>query len=125
MPYEVIWEPHGAVKRFWGHISDEDIQNAVNEVCGDYRFDALRYVLNDFTDVESQDVSSEGIDNYAAERIGALQCNPHIISPFVACTPSALAIVRAITSPQRGTRHAWKVFSSMTEARKWLATFNV
>lgn len=125
MSYELIWEPQGVVKRFWGHVSDSDILNAVNSVCGDSRFDDLRFVINDLTGVESQSVSGAAIEHYAAERIGALQCNPRIASPFVASSPSALAIVKAVTSPALGTEHPWRIFSKVGDAREWLTSCGI
>ncbi len=122
MSYELIWEPRGVIKRFWGHVSNDDILGAVNGVCGDARFDGLLYVFNDFTDVESQSVDKGTIESYAAERIGALLSNPRIISPFVASSASGLAIVETVTSPSLGTEHSWRIFPTRAEARQWLGS---
>ena len=54
MPYEIIWgSARGVVKRHHGFLcSADELLAASREIQGDPRFDYLRYIINDFMDVE-------------------------------------------------------------------------
>ena len=47
MPYEIVWEPKGAVKRFFGRVSDAEVLQSGLEIECDPRFDNLNFVIND------------------------------------------------------------------------------
>ena len=53
MPYEILWEARGVVKRHHGFLAADELLAASREIQSDPRFDDLRYIINDFLDVEA------------------------------------------------------------------------
>ncbi len=60
MPFEIVWEPRGVYKRFWGFVTDAEFIRSVKAAQEDPRFDDIHYNINDYLAVEGFDVS---IDN--------------------------------------------------------------
>ena len=48
MSYEILWETKGVVKRFFGHVTSNELFQAGVDLQGNVRFDQLKYVINDF-----------------------------------------------------------------------------
>lgn len=121
MAYQTTWEPpSGAYKKFAGHVSDDELLRSVSRLHGDARFDDLRYVINDFLDVESFDVSEDNVMYIAAMDAAAARSNPNIRVVIVVTDAKALALaLNYASSPW--TAYATRIVSSVDEARAWLA----
>lgn len=120
MPYEICWEDRGVVKRHYGHLSARELVAAAHDVQGDSRFDRLRYIINDFTDVTSHEIDADTVEEFAASRIGAARVNRDILSPFVATGEPGLGIVRCLRQPDYRNRHPVALFATLAEARAWV-----
>ncbi len=120
MPFEVIWEPRGVVKRYWGHLSKAEHQASTNDLFSNPRFDKVHYVINDFSKVESHGIDEDELENYTACRIGDASYQPDIRGALVAVSPEMRALCELIVSPKYATPHETRIFFTMAEARKWL-----
>jgi hypothetical protein len=120
MPYEVIWEPHGVLKRYWGHLSKAEHAASSGELYGDPRFDAVTYVINDFSAVESHSIDQDEIDSYNATRIGCATYKPKIRGALVATSPEMVALCQLIVDPLYASPHEVRMFLSLADARNWL-----
>ncbi len=121
MPWEVVWEPRGVLRRFMGHVDGEQLLRSVAEVHGDWRFDTLHYSINDFLAVESLDLDQQALEQAAAETIGASQTNGRLEVLIVARDPRVVEVARRFVSPQLSNYPA-HFFESIEEARSWVAT---
>lgn len=121
MSYEIIWEPRGVVKRHYGFLSSAELLAAAQVIQGDRRFDNLRYIINDFSDVDAHDVDIAAIEEFAALRIGAAFVNQDILSPVVAANELGRLIVEFLRSPMYANGHPVELFASMADARAWVA----
>ena len=99
MPYEILWEARGVVKRHHGFLSADELLAASREIQGDPRFDYLRYIINDFLEVEDHAVDTTAIEYFACLRIGAAQINRQVLSPFVATREPGLTIGTLLQAP--------------------------
>jgi hypothetical protein len=120
MPYELIWEKRGVIKRHYGVLTDNEVLSATQQVGNHEQFTQLRYIINDFTDVESGQVSPHTIEEIAALRIGATHVNRHILSPYVATRDPGLSIANALLSPDYRNDHPTRLFPNMAAARAWI-----
>lgn len=92
MAYEIVWEPpNGLVKRHSGRVTGREILEAVRDVEGDYRFDTLRYVINDFSGCTEVNVSPAEIEEIAAIDRAAAVSNTKISIAIVATYPEVVA----------------------------------
>lgn len=119
MGYELIWEPRGVHKRFYGQVTDGDISGSVARIQGDRRFDALRYVINDFLDGTGHQVPLAAVEEIAAIDDAAAISNPHIRVALVAATPEFVELVNQYAGSTMKL-YPTRVFSSLDEARIWL-----
>ncbi len=94
MSFELTWQPKGVVKRFFGNVTSDELLGSVIQTEGDYRFDDLRYVINDFTECTGYSISTEIVDSIAAIDSGAALTNPHIKIAVVATNAEMIALAQ-------------------------------
>jgi hypothetical protein len=119
MCYELIWEPRGVVKRYFGEATDEDLLKSVVEVGADARFDDLRYVINDFSACDAITATSDGIENIAIMDRGASASNPRIRIAVVAIQKEAIALAEAYASFPLNV-YPTRIFATLPAARNWI-----
>lgn len=119
MPYELTWEPQGVCRRYFGQVLIDERSRSFDLICSDARFDALRYTVTDYLEVEHYEVTDDATEEIAARHIGALLTNPHIVIAAVAVDPRVVASIRHfiglgfITQP-------YGLFPTMADARAWI-----
>lgn len=120
MPYTHTWESRGIVCRFWGHVTAAEVAESVDNIQGDFRFDALRYVLNDFSDCASVDMPRAKLEEIAAKDGAAARTNSGIRIAVVSDHPDVLRMTDAYMA-EALSPYVAKNFGSMAAARSWLA----
>jgi hypothetical protein len=119
MSYEIIWEPRGAVKRFFGRVTSHDMLQSVVDTESDARFDDLRYVINDFLDIEELDLANTDIQEIAAIDGAAARSNPRITIAVVTIHDEIVALTNQYASSPFNA-YPIKAFSTSAKARSWL-----
>ncbi len=119
MSYELIWEPRGVTKLFFGHVTADDLVQSVKSVHGDSRFDSLRFVINDFLGCKELSVTAEAVDEISAVDGAAAMSNPNIAIAVVATAP---AIVDLASQYAQSPMNAYptRIFPTQVEGRAWL-----
>ena len=120
MPYELNWEPHGVCRRYFGHVSIDERSRSFDLICSDTRFDALRYTITDYLEVDGYEVTDDATEEIAARHIGALLTNPQIVIAAVAVDPRVVAAIRHFIS-LGFIAQPYEVFPTLAEARAWVA----
>ena len=118
MSYELIWEPHGVVKRFFGVLTGRDIVESVERIEADPRFDACRHVINDLLAVERVDVSATDVEYVAAIDRGAALTNPDIRVAFVTTSPRLVALAEQYAEGGQSA-YPTRIFDALVVARAW------
>ena len=118
MPYAISWEPRGAVKTFTGHVSGAEVRQALVKLQNDPACDRLKYSINDFSRVESFLVGDADLLDFAALSIGARAFNAEVRVLVISDRPDVLDLVERYRQMGNGQV---MTFSSMAEARAWLA----
>lgn len=118
MGYKPSWEKSGVVKHFFGVVTGHDISDSQNDVHGGDRFDSLRFVINDFMDVQAVDMSELDVEYIAALDKAAFLSNPLIRVAIVTTN----TIVREmseqyVNSPMNV--YPTKIFDNMVDAERW------
>jgi hypothetical protein len=120
MSYEILWEPQGAVKRFWGLVSSDDMLRSVIESEADARFDSLRFVINDFLAVTQISFDSHVVDDIAVMDMGASKTNAAIKIAIVATAPELVELCRQYAESPLNV-YPTEFFATLDEARAWVA----
>lgn len=120
MPYELKWERRGVVKRFFGHVIDDDLLRSREDIEGNYLFDGLRYIINDFLNCTDSSITHRAIEVISAIDKAASTTNPNIRVAFIATAPKLIATAIAYTNLPM-TPYQTRIFSTVADARAWLA----
>lgn len=124
MPYELTWEPGGVLRRYLGDVTVAERQRSFEAICGDARFDSLRYTITSYLDVTRYEVDRRATEEIAAMHIAPLATNPHIAIAAVAVNRVVIdAIEHFISLDFIGA--PYRVFDTEKEARAWLAGLNL
>lgn len=118
MAYDINWEHDGVYWKYSGEVSGKELIEASTAIYGDPRFDALRYKLVDFLDVDKIKIDEKEVTLIACQHKAAEKSNPYIKNAIVTTSDSELANLFATyfsDSP-------WevKIFHVLDEANNWL-----
>ena len=120
MPYEIRREPSGGVhKRFWGHVTGEELIASSLDLHASPGFESLRYSINDYLAVETYHVQEMDVRLVSGFTIDASHANARILIAIVTRDPQ----VRALVEPFRRRiqpSHPVGIFPSLEEARHWV-----
>jgi hypothetical protein len=125
MAFENTWEQHGVVKRFTGFLTASEFIKSTEDVGAAPRFDNLSFVINDFMDVDGNDINADTVKYIGAMHAGRAFTNPNICVAFVATDRELAAITERINDVLFRERHVMKAFATMDEARAWLQSQHV
>lgn len=119
MPYRITWEPSGVYRQYLGAVTIAERGESFHAICGDERFDRLRYTITDYLAVTSYELSSVATAEIAALHIGPLVTNPRIAIVAVAQRADILAAIEDFKG--HGFSAApYEVFATLEAARHWI-----
>ncbi|MDT8991002.1 hypothetical protein RQP54_09020 [Curvibacter sp. APW13] len=118
MAISLEWEPHGAVRIYNGTIHIDGIVDAIAQLQNDPRFDRLRYLIEDFSAVDSLAISESEVDLIVAHAIGAAYSNPHIRVAAVATSEQTRQLVRQFA---KDSPYIVRLFGDTEAARQWIS----
>jgi len=119
MSYEIIWEPHGVIKRFSGQLTDQDLVQSVIDTEGNMAFDGLRYVINDFLAIDACSASASDVEEISILDKGASMSNPRIRIAVVTTSPEVVVLTEHYAKSPL-CAYPIRIFRSLAEARTWL-----
>ena len=120
MAYELIWEPDGIHKQFSGFVTGREFIESVENVQADPSYDDIRYVINDFSEVNGHEVSEDVLVQLAAINYGAYSSNPNCRIAFVTKDDEfAHRIKKTLMAPDL-ISYQTEVCPSVPDARDWL-----
>ena len=118
MPYEIIREPHGVHKRFWGVVTAGEFLASVVGFHSDPQFERIRYTINDFSATERFAMSEGAIEDTAAINIGASYMNSKY--RILAVTEDPVIIGMAKKYDAVSDSLPILIFPTLLDARQWL-----
>ena len=119
MAFEIIWEPLGIYKRFWGFVSIPELIESVAGPRGDPRFDSLRYVIYDFLAVHAHEITDQAIAGIAAVSIGGHASNPNVRVALLT-TDNAIKDLAWQFASLTLASYPIQIFQQPADARAWL-----
>jgi hypothetical protein len=100
-------------------MADEFVQS-VEEIAADPRFDDLRFIVNDFLEVEDHDIDGRVLERIAITRLGSLSTNPNIRVLLITSDVRMAKLATGISTEPYGKTYETVVFATMAEAREWV-----
>lgn len=120
MPYRISWEPAGVYRQYVGEVTIAERRASFDEICGDRRFDDLRYAITDYLAVTSYEVTPHDTAEIAAMHVGPLITNPALVMAAVASRPDVLSAIEDFKR-QAFTTAPYQTFRTLADARSWVA----
>jgi len=121
MPYRIRWEGHGVYRRFYGLVTRQEFRDAYDEMCGDVRYEGIRYIISDYLEAQP-DAGLTERDLMAQARLERLRFydSPDTVQAMVATNPGIVAYIRYYES-LRVSPHCLGCFATVADARYWIA----
>jgi hypothetical protein len=119
MSFNIVWEPHGIYKKFWGFVSASELIQSVETFHNDPRFDDFLYTINDFLSVEGFDVSQRTVEDVAVLNLGAQSFHSKGLVALVTNDERIMALARYFSSPDLRS-YPTEIFATVAEARVWI-----
>lgn len=120
MPFELYWEPRGVLRRFSGDVTIAERRRSFDLICGDRRFDDLRFAITDYLAVSQYEATPRANRELAALHIAPLRTNPAILIAAVAVAPAVVAAVHEFMSLGYISQ-PYRLFETEADARRWIA----
>ncbi|MBK6638396.1 MAG: hypothetical protein IPG34_12460 [Rhodocyclaceae bacterium] len=122
MALEIIWEPYGVYRRFYGAVTRHDLVRSVAEVHTSPQFDTLYYSINDLSSVTEIAINASAVEGVATQALGAALSNNRLIMVFVAHSEKLLSLAKIFSNPMYQSFPA-QYFSTLEEARAFVSTY--
>lgn len=119
MPFSLEWEPSGVVRRFYGDVTLAERYRSLEAICGDIRFDDLRFTITNYLDVGAYQDSPRDTEEIAAYHIAPLMTNPQIVIAGVAVRGDIVDLIKRFRAFKLTTQ-PYEVFSTEAAARMWI-----
>ncbi|GAP36774.1 hypothetical protein ABXN37_16655 [Piscinibacter sakaiensis] len=120
MPYELTWEPEGVMRRYHGDVTVHERRRSLEAICGDRRFDDLRYAITDYLAVGHYEASEDATMEIAALHVAPLVTNPRLVIAAVAVRDDVVAHIRQLMA-LGWLRAPYRLFDRLDEARAWVS----
>jgi len=117
MPYDIIWEPQGAFKKYRGELTPAEFLQSIRDLHDDPRFDQLRYTVNDFLAVTAYSAGDQDLKTFAALSIGASYTNPNIVIAVITTEARLITMVEYYRSK---VPYRLQIFADEAAARAWI-----
>jgi hypothetical protein len=114
-----IWEDKGLERVFSDSTSGQEVVESNLSLHGDPRFDNIYYVLNDFSAVETFQVSKIDVSLIASIDDAATVSKPRLKIAIVATLDSLLEWIYKYCEKMQDSPYECRVFSDVENARQW------
>lgn len=122
MPFETHWEEHGVYNRFWGEVTDTEIEAKNREFSADVRCGKSRYRIFDGTDIQSLNLSKHAITDFACIDIGMCFYLKNLSIVLVGTSHEVRKMHREYVSICQRVDVTWKfqICDTLEQGRAWL-----
>lgn len=120
MSHQNKWEENGLYRIFTDKITGDEILTSNLSIHGDSRFDDIRYVINDFTQIvefeaaEIDILKISTIDNVAA------RSNSYLKIALVATSESLLKWIHQYCIQMQDSPFECEIFNKLDDAYQWV-----
>lgn len=120
MPFELDWEARGVHTRLWGFVSGDEFVRSVCAIQGDARFDAIHYIINDFSAATGYALTADVLIEIVAQQFGAHATNPNCRIVYVTTDAALATLVETHFGKAQAPAYETVVLPTLEEAREWL-----
>lgn len=124
MSYQIVWGNNGVISRFYGVLSPEIHIEALNALFGDSRIEDVKYIIGDFSRVNSNLLIENDIEYPVAMTAGAASYLKNVKIALVAKDEEIIDLCKEYIELFSRINTSWEVrlFDNLDAAKDWLAT---
>ena len=115
------WEDKGLYRQFTNHVTGEEVLNINLTIQGDSRFDEIKYVINDFTQITTFDFSDMDIKLLAVTDNAAAKSNPNINIALILTLEPLLEWANLYCEYMKDAPYTCAIFDNVIDAEKWVS----
>ena len=113
------WEEQGLQRQFTGIISGDEILRSNLSLQGNEKFDQLRFIVNDFTDVTTFELTDRDIAAIASIDNVASKTNANIRIAIIVKMESLREWANLYIEKMQGSTYKCKIFDDVESASLW------
>lgn len=122
MPFEYRWEDRGFHSRFWGRVTDEDIELKNRKFSSNSRCSGCAYQIFDGSGIEALELSVDGIAKMASNDIGMGFYLKRFSVALIGSKPEVIIAFEKYIETCRQANLGWSfhICRTLADAREWL-----
>ena len=122
MSHRMYWNHDGCVVKIYGHITFTDIDNVDSEICSNYDFDNINYIVRDLSAIQSKAISQFEIEIAAHINLGMSLYNKKIKGAFILNNKNIENDVNFYIETSKNIQNPWehRIFSNIDDAIVWV-----
>lgn len=115
------WEDKGLYREFKDNITGMEVLNINLSIQGDPRFDNIKYVINDFTQITDFDFSDIDIKRLAVMDNVAAISNPRLKIALIVTLEPLLKWANSYCKHMKDSPYICEIFDHISDANKWVS----
>lgn len=119
MAHTVNWEPHYLYRKFTGEITGEEILKSNFDIQTHPHFVKIKYLINDFDEVESTLIDPEHAKIFASTDDIVSDTKGKLKIAIVTNNELHIELAKTYRAAMRNRFFDCEIFSSVEEAKKW------
>lgn len=120
MIHDAIWKSAGVYQKLSGFVTAIDFIWAAVEVQSDERFEHVRYIVNDLSEVTGHTLTPDSMNDLAVIHCGFQSTNPNCRIAFVCLDENLANVIRSALTSQKLASYPVDVKGTVSEAMDWL-----
>ena len=121
MPYRIEWSNENSVVSFSGNVSFQELREVGNAHYGDERFDAIKFIIIDFSDADLSQISTSHTNIVASVDSVSMEYKPELKMALVVKNDRQRELCESYIASSIGFQSSWShaIFTNPEEAGKW------
>ena len=108
-------------RKFTNHVSGKEVLNINLTIQGDPRFDDIKYVINDFTQIIDFDFSDMDIQKIMVTDNAAAKSNPNLKIALILTLEPLLEWANLYCEYMKDSPYTCAIFDNIPDAKKWIS----
>ena len=120
MPFTNTWETDGLYRKFTGVISGEEILASNFELHVEPRFQKIKYVINDFTDITGHSIETGHTKIYATTDEIISNTKGKLKIALIVIQDPLIPLANSYRDQMVGKLFECEIFKTLDKARQWV-----
>ncbi len=119
MSYSTIWTNNNPIIQFKGIVTAYEIIQSTNELCGDWRFEKMKYQIFDLLEIELLNVKTKENKIIASHDISSTIWNSDVKVAFIVKNKNHRKSILEYIDMMKNISWQFKLFENIEDAHAW------